>query len=146
MGSININFEKQVLVSDIQNIIDRLFPNMENAMSDIGGIILDYVLAYTPIGESEDLYNSTVIEMEGLGFIIYSFAPEFVWVIEGTKAHEILPVNAEALYWPGALHPVKRVWHPGTIANDYMGLALMDSIFEVETRCDELLNQIEAGT
>ena len=43
-----------------------------------------------------------------------------IFVELGTKAHEIWPVNKQALYWPGADHPVKHVNHPGTKANPYM--------------------------
>lgn len=46
------------------------------------------------------------------------------YVILGTAPHVIRPVNAQALYWPGAAHPVKLVHHPGTKANDYPARAL----------------------
>jgi len=41
----------------------------------------------------------------------YADHPEF-----GTDPHEIRPVHAEALWWPGADHPVAVVQHPGTPA------------------------------
>ena len=41
------------------------------------------------------------------------------FVVNGTRPHTIEPVNAGALYWPGAAHPVMLVNHPGTHANDY---------------------------
>lgn len=31
-----------------------------------------------------------------------------------TRPHEIFPVKAKALFWPGAKHPVKSVKHPGS--------------------------------
>lgn len=34
----------------------------------------------------------------------------------GTDPHEITPTTKQALWWPGAAHPVKRVQHPGTPA------------------------------
>lgn len=46
------------------------------------------------------------------------------YVNEGTGPHEIVPTNAQALYWPGADHPVKRVNHPGTEANPFVDRAL----------------------
>lgn len=36
------------------------------------------------------------------------------WLENGTQPHVIIPVNAKALYWKGAAHPVKKVNHPGT--------------------------------
>lgn len=46
-----------------------------------------------------------------------SYAP---YVEFGTKPHVIVPKNAQALYWPGAAHPVRRVNHPGSKPNPYM--------------------------
>lgn len=37
-----------------------------------------------------------------------------------TRPHIITPNNKEALYWPGAAHPVKLVHHPGTSAQPFM--------------------------
>ena len=34
----------------------------------------------------------------------------------GTDPHEITPTTKEALFWPGADHPVRKVNHPGTPA------------------------------
>ena len=42
------------------------------------------------------------------------------WVEEGTAAHVILPVKKKALFWPGADHPVRMVWHPGTKPRPYL--------------------------
>jgi len=40
--------------------------------------------------------------------------PTWFWVEYGTPAHWILPRRKQALFWDGAIHPVRRVWHPGT--------------------------------
>lgn len=42
----------------------------------------------------------------------------------GTSPHVIKPRFKQALYWPGADHPVKRVNHPGTRAQPYLRPAL----------------------
>ena len=36
------------------------------------------------------------------------------FVEEGTRPHLIGPRRKQALFWAGAAHPVKRVYHPGT--------------------------------
>jgi HK97 gp10 family phage protein len=46
--------------------------------------------------------------------------PYAIYVHEGTRPHEIRPVTKKALYWKGALHPVKRVLHPGTKPNPFV--------------------------
>ncbi|MFJ9558276.1 hypothetical protein ACIRPH_31100 [Nocardiopsis sp. NPDC101807] len=47
------------------------------------------------------------------------------WFVErGTRPHEIRPRVKRALFWPGAAHPVGRVWHPGTAATHNLAEAL----------------------
>ena len=47
-------------------------------------------------------------------------SPYALYVHEGTKAHIIRPRIKQALYWKGALHPVKIVQHPGTKKNPFV--------------------------
>lgn len=42
-----------------------------------------------------------------------------IFVEEGTRPHIIRPVRKQALFWKGALHPVKSVRHPGTKKNPF---------------------------
>ncbi len=43
-----------------------------------------------------------------------------LWVEQGTRPHVILPKTRQALYWPGADHPVRMVYHPGTKSRPYL--------------------------
>ena len=49
-------------------------------------------------------------------------APHSVYVHQGTRAHEILPVRARALRFEigGQVIFARRVWHPGTKANPFV--------------------------
>lgn len=50
-----------------------------------------------------------------------SFAVVYAIFIEmGTGPHVILPRHKKALYWPGADHPVRMVYHPGNKAYPYL--------------------------
>jgi hypothetical protein len=42
----------------------------------------------------------------------------------GSGPHEITPRAKKALSWPGARHPVNRVFHPGTPAQPFIRPAL----------------------
>lgn len=42
----------------------------------------------------------------------------------GSRPHVIEARNAQALFWPGARHPVKKVNHPGTPAYHFLRNAL----------------------
>lgn len=58
-----------------------------------------------------------------------SYAP---FVEFGTRPHVILPKDKQALFWPGAAHPVRSVNHPGTKANPFMERIISYSQAEIE--------------
>lgn len=58
------------------------------------------------------------------GYRIIATAPHSVFLEFGTRPHEIRPRTAAALWWPGAPHPMARVWHPGTRPTNNMAEAL----------------------
>lgn len=70
------------------------------------GALQDSLNVHTTMGS-----DSATLELFGLDYGKF--------VIAGTAPHDIYPVNAQALYWPGAAHPVAHVSHPGTRANDF---------------------------
>lgn len=53
----------------------------------------------------------------------------FAYQDKGTKPHPIVARRKRALYWSGAAHPVRRVNHPGTKAQN-----LSDKIAEAMTK------------
>lgn len=59
------------------------------------------------------------------------------FVIHGTAPHDIYPVHAKALFWPGAAHPVAFVHHPGTKADDFPGRAFDRTQGEIDAILEE---------
>lgn len=57
----------------------------------------------------------------------------------GTKSHEILPVNKQALFWNGALNPYRRIMHPGTSAHPFMIPALENNVEAIKKYFDEAI-------
>lgn len=57
-------------------------------------------------------------------------APHGIFVLAGTKPHEIRPKNKKALSWPLMAfdYPVKRVMHPGTKPDDFLGRGLQKTV------------------
>jgi len=55
-----------------------------------------------------------------------------IYVSEGTRPHEIRPKTKKALFWKGALHPVRVVHHPGTKGVPFMDIGLRKSVSEIE--------------
>lgn len=54
------------------------------------------------------------------GTVIRISAPHWHFVEYGTRPHIIRPRSKQALWWPGAHHPVKKVYHPGTQAQPFI--------------------------
>lgn len=69
-----------------------------------------------------------------------------IFVHDGTKPHIIEPSTAKALFWKNASHPVKRVNHPGTVANPFLRNAVDASQRQVDRffykAVDDTLEQI----
>lgn len=60
------------------------------------------------------------------GYWDEGIAPHGIYVLAGTKPHEIRPKNKKALKTPyGAF---KKVNHPGTKPNDFLGRGLVNTI------------------
>lgn len=62
-------------------------------------------------------------------------------MIDGTAAHPIDALGEanggkEALYWPGAAHPVRHVDHPGTAARDYPTTAMENAMPDIQVEID----------
>jgi len=70
-----------------------------------------------------------------------SYAP---YVEFGTKPHVILPKEKQALYWPGAQHPVRKVNHPGTKANPFLERIISQSENEIDATFVKALEMITA--
>ena len=79
----------------------------------------------------ENLGNFSVRIFPDLGI-----APYVEWLIRGTEPHEIVPVNAKALYWKGADHPVKKVMHPGTAANPFFDIGIQNSRSDIDAEVE----------
>lgn len=87
------------------------------------------------------LKHSHTTEFGGLEGVMYPLAEHSIFVILGTNGpYPIAPVNKLALWWPGALHPVQRVTHPGIKANDYIADAKMEAEAGLIAEDNNLLN------
>lgn len=87
---------------EIQNDMERMAPVRTGRLR--AGLYYEVNRGQLRVGVRNVLYWSTV---------------EF-----GSGPHEITPSTKQALHWPGARHPVNRVWHPGTPAQSFIRPAL----------------------
>ena len=80
------------------------------------------------------LRSSIVSRSEGsgrsVGYVVGTNVNYAAAVEYGTAPHVIKPKYKQALYWPGARHPVAQVNHPGTRAQPFLRPAIeMTDIF-----------------
>ena len=78
--------------------------------------------------------DTRIYENYGLvtGYWDEGLAPHGIYVLAGTKPHDIRPRHKKALAWEGMptknkkgeSYPVKVVHHPGTKPNDFLGRGL----------------------
>lgn len=74
-----------------------------------------------------DHLGAVAAALRDLGLLtatIGSDVPYANLVLHGTRAHDILPRDKQALFWPGAAHPVASVHHPGYRGNDFLTAAV----------------------
>lgn len=75
-----------------------------------------------------DLADSIEHHLEGGNLIVSATGSDedsyAVYVEMGTRPHEIRPRDKQALFWPGAAHPVGKVHHPGTQPEPFLRPAL----------------------
>ena len=64
-----------------------------------------------------------------------------VYVHDGTDAYTIRPSKAQALFWKGARHPVKRVRHPGIKANPFLRKAVDQSNVSIRRNFTEAVEE-----
>lgn len=127
MGTITLRYIKEDVLSWATDKQD----NMQTQTGFLVEAVLNiYMLVASVLApfRTGHLSESHVVSWFGLSGALINTAEYYIFVIMGTRPHEIRPIDpAGALWWPSVAvagivldHPVKLVHHPGTRANDYM--------------------------
>lgn len=69
--------------------------------------------------------------------------PYMDWVIDGTGPYTIVPKGKQALFWPGASHPVKIVHRKGQKSNPFVDRAANTMMGEIERRISNFEKWLE---
>ena len=98
---------------------DKEIDFVMNMASSLGLILM---LPDTPIKTGELRSSLFSRQLSTSSMEIGATAPHSVYVHQGTRPHEILPVRARALRfnWRGKIVFFKRVMHPGTKPNPFV--------------------------
>jgi len=132
------------LIAALQQAPQIAAPILQRAISASGAILAKHTVKGVVPWRTGFLTQSFRAEVTAgmlRWFPTASYAP---FVEFGTKPHVILPKEKLALYWPGAAHPVKKVNHPGSKANDFMGRIVEQSQDEINQQFGNALQQITA--
>jgi hypothetical protein len=141
MGFIQLLIDKSEVVDDIESKISELTPKFSETVVDVTDIYKFNMQDNTPVRTGEMQRNVTEEITGQFDRLTYSDVPQWDWVIKGTPPHLILPKHPkEALYWPGADHPVASVNHPGTSPNDFPSDTFDSSEGQVDSRLQELID------
>lgn len=103
----------QQFQADVNRAHGNIEPLMKAALQNSAMKIQSEVRSRAP-HKTGTLQRSVQAQVSHPHAIVSVNAKHGVWIEKGTRAHEIEPVRAGALYWKGADHPVMRVLHPGT--------------------------------
>lgn len=142
-----MNFNVQIvglpqLLQNLQQAPSIAAPILQRALAASQAILAKYTTKETVPWRTGFLTQSFRAQLTtGIlrWFPTASYAP---YVEFGTKPHVIEPKEAKALYWPGAEHPVKRVNHPGTRANQFMERIVAAAQPDIDTTFTNALEQI----
>ena len=121
------NAQAQTLAnSAIQNSVNYIQQKARDRAPHKTGALQRSIMAFTEYPEG----RVTVQERYG------------VYIELGTRAHVILPTAKKALYWKGAMHPVRKVNHPGTPARPFFQPAVDESRDYVDKQFQQVIQII----
>ena len=116
MSGINIQLDIRHRFDDLGELGDRVLSTM---MGLVGQELWGQVRTEAPVDHGRLAGSFILEERDPLTYAIYTNVEYAMHVHDGTPPRVIEPVNARALFWPGAAHPVARVNHPGTPGDPY---------------------------
>lgn len=145
------------LLAGLQNKADRLPEELKRLVNTAAFAVDEEVKKAAPV-VTGNLQGATSIDnlsdFEKRIFVDEGIAPYAIYVIKGTKPHDIYPkgigtfhagqqlTKGAALWWPGADHPVKVVHHPGTEANDYFATGVANAQPAIDSAVEEFKSWI----
>jgi HK97 gp10 family phage protein len=87
----------------------------------------------------EDIKNNG---LQGIVYVDNVSAPYGIFMEMGTGPHDIYPINKQALFWAGADHPVRHVFHPGTAPRPFMQPAFEQNYDKVVNLFRDMLTRV----
>jgi Bacteriophage HK97-gp10, putative tail-component len=133
-----------VLVEKLIQYPDIAAPILQRAMTASQAVLAKNTNRSTVPWRTGFLVQSFQWAQQNLTGYWYPTASYARFVEFGTAPHTILPKEKKALWWPGAMHPVRQVNHPGTKPNKYMERIMDASESEIQDVFGQALDKIVA--
>lgn len=155
--SLDVLIDDDTLLEGLQRKADQLPEELKNLVNTAAFAVDEEVKKAAPV-VTGNLQGATSIDnlsdFEKRIFVDEGIAPYAIYVIKGTKPHDIYPkgigafhagqqlTKGAALWWPGADHPYRVVHHPGTEANDYFQTGVDNAKPAIDTAINEFKSWI----
>ncbi len=109
-----------------QPVINRLgsWGPVDDDMRDRARRVQAMARGRGPIDTGDYVSSIDTERLQPHGWRVIARDRKSAWIEFGTRPHEIRPRTKKALWWPGAPHPMARIWHPGTAPTENMAEAL----------------------
>lgn len=107
----------------IQKSPQMVFDELSKSVKTSVNLIRPIMRMEVPRGKTRKLSENIQVKAVGLEGSVgpnLEITPYGWWVHQGTDPYTIRPKRKKALWWKGALHPVKKVRHPGIKANPFV--------------------------
>lgn len=125
MGSVKVTFRPNSRGVAAAGRSEGVYRDLEKRADRVIALAQAIAAPHRRTGEYESSFRKERIRVRGMAAVQVTNAAGHAAILEfGTGPHVIEPRDKQALYWPGAAHPVKRVSHPGTPALHIMRRAL----------------------
>lgn len=113
-----------------------LYTPLRNYMKSSGNALRQALFRVSPVGKTKRFMRGWVVTIDSgdppTTVTVKNTDPKAAMVIGGTRAHIIRPRGKKALFWVGARHPVRSVFHPGTRPNDVPAKGLAEARPEID--------------
>lgn len=124
---------------ELENYGASYAANLDEALSTASEIIRSWLVYFTPkrTGLTAESWEVVAADRDDY-YITNSNEPIISYLIEGTAAHDVFPVNAEVLHWEdeSGEHFAMHTHPSGIVGTDIEGLALDASDSELEELWD----------
>jgi hypothetical protein len=125
MGSVRVTFRPNNRSIRSIGSSNSVYRELEKRADRVILLARQIAAPHRDTGEYDRSFRTERTRIRGMAAVqVTNDAPHSVLLEFGTRPHVIEPRDKQALAWPGARHPVKRVNHPGTPALHILRRAL----------------------